>query len=281
LQGYIQHIPSAPLNRYIYDFYYIEGSAPYPRLKVFPMPVVQLMVNFGDAFQLQQPDQSEPRTACTESCWTGLWSTYHIVHWPPAVQMLGVHFKPGGAYPFLRLPLSELHNLVVPLDAIWGHDAAEIRERLYLAATVQEKFALFERLLLARLDEGRHGLNVVQKAIGQIVQQHGALSIRRLSDDIGISQKHLGTQFKRIVGVSPKELARCYRFARVLNSIDLTRPVDWTLLAHQASFYDQSHFNKDFLAFTGHRPGDYLRLRRHIHAENPEQAQNLGQLPIG
>ncbi len=277
---YTRYVPSPPLNSYIYDLYYLNGPAPYPRLKVFPMPVLHLMVNFGDDFQVQEPQQAEPFATCTESWSVGLWSTYHIVDWPLNVQFFGVHFKPGGAYPFLQLPLSDLHNQVVSLDAIWGNDAAELRERLYAAPTIEAGFALFERLLLARLCETPHGLDVVEYAIAEIARRHGALSIRALSDHIGISQNHLGTQFKRLVGIPPKELARCYRFARVVCSIDTGQPVDWMLLAHQCGYYDQSHLNKDFVAFTGHSPTDYLWLRRRFHSEHPEQAKNLGQMPI-
>jgi AraC-like DNA-binding protein len=120
----------------------------------------------------------------------------------------------------------------------------------------------------------------VHYAIAEIAGHHGALSIRALSDQIGITQNHLATQFKRIVGVPPKELAQFYRLAHVLRSIDPSQPVDWALIAHQSGFYDQSHFNKEFVAFTGHSPTNYLRLRRLVCAQDPEQAQQLGQLPI-
>jgi AraC-like DNA-binding protein len=277
---HISYIPSHPLNDFIYDLYYIDGRAPYPRLKVFPMPVSHLILNLGDAFRWHGPGQAERAALSTESCWVGLWSQHYIVDWPLNVRFFGVHFKPGGAYPFLQFPLSELHNQVVSLDAIWGKFAAEIRERLYVAPTIQGGLALLERLLLARLAETLHGLDVVQYAVREIALHPGAISIPALSDRIGISQNHLGTQFKRIVGVPTKELTRVYRFAHALRSIDPAQPVDWAQVAQSSHFYDQSHFNKDFLAFTGYSPGDYLRRRRRFHSENPEQAHELGYLPV-
>jgi AraC-like DNA-binding protein len=278
--AYTSYIPSYPLNDYIYDLYYIEGPAPYPRLKVFPMPVLHLILNLGDDFRWYRSGQAERDAARTESCWVGLWSQHFIVEWPSNVRFYGVHFKPGGASPFLQFPLSELHNQVVPLDAIWPRFAAEIRERLYAAPTIQAGLALLERRLLARLCETITGLDLVQYAVGDIVRHRGTRSIRALSDSIGISQNHLSTQFKRIVGIPPKELARFYRFAHVLRSIDPTQQVDWAHLAQSSHFYDQSHFIKDFTAFTGYSPGDYLRRRQRFHAENPEQAHNLGQMPV-
>jgi AraC-like DNA-binding protein len=209
-----------------------------------------------------------------------MWSKYYVVDWPLPVRFYGVHFKPAGIYPFLRLPLSELHNQVVPMDAIWGHFAAEIRERLDAVPTPQAGLALLERMLLERLAEAPYGLDVVQYAIGQIDRQHGVLSIGALSDHIGISQNHLLTQFKRMVGVSPKELARFYRFAHVVCSIDPSESVDWGRIAHNSRFYDLSHLNKDFVEFTGLNPTDYLRLRRRFYMEKPEHALDVGPLPI-
>jgi AraC-like DNA-binding protein len=111
--------------------------------------------------------------------------------------------------------------------------------------------------------------------MAEIARRHGALSIRELSESMGMSQKHLIVQFKQMVGFTPKELGRLYRFADILASIDLTQPVNWTLVAHQFRYHDQSHFIRDFKEFTGHTPTDYLRLRRQMHAKNPDRTQHL------
>jgi AraC-like DNA-binding protein len=276
----ILHIPSPPLNDYIKNLYYVDGLAPYSHEKILPDPGLDLKINLGGAVQAYEADQAKPFASCSDSWCVGLWSASHVVDWPPDMQFFGVTFKPGGAYPFLQLPLSELHNQVVPLDAIWGHSAAEIRERLYSAPTIRAQIALLEQVLLVHLREAPHGFNAVQYALAQIARQHGVLSIRALSDQMGISQNHLGTHFKRLVGGTPKELARLYRFGQVLRSIDPTQPFDWAEVAYQFCYYDQSHFNKDFVEFTGHNPTEYLRLRRRVHDENPQGAHYLRSLPI-
>ena len=277
---YIRYVPSPPLNAYIEDLYYLDGPAPYPRQKVLPVASSNLMINLGCSFDVYEPDQSKPFISCSDSWWVGVWGTYHSVDWPPNVQLFGAHFKPGRAYPFLQLPLSELNSQVVPLDVIWGRYAGEVRERLHAARTTQAGFALLEQQLLARLCEAPHSLDLVQYAVAEIARHQGALSIRALSDQLGISQNHLGTQFKRLVGIPPKEVARFYRFAHVLRLIDSAQPVDLTLIAHQSQFYDQSHFYKEFVGFTGHNPTEYVQLRRPVVIENPEHAHAYRNLPI-
>ncbi len=278
--AYIHHTPSPPLNTYIDGLFYLNGPMPLPRMKMLPMPALQLLFNFGGPVRVYEPNRGTASVTCTESWWVGMWTQSHITSWPLDAQFLGVRFKPGSAYPFLQLPLSELHNQFVPLDAIWGSFAAEIREQLADAKSLPARFALLERLLLARLGDVPYGLNVVQYGVAEIARQHGALSIGVLSDAIGISQNHLLTQFKRLVGVPPKALARLYRLKHTLGSIDPTQPIDWALIARQSGYYDQSHFNNDFMAFLGHTPTDYLRLCRQLHAANPKHAQLLRFLPI-
>jgi AraC-like DNA-binding protein len=207
---------------------------------------------------------------CAESWSVGLWNSYHLMDWSQNMQLLSVSFKPGGAYPFLQLPLSELHNQIISLDTIWGRWAAKIRDRLYSAPTVQSRFALLEQWLLARLRDGPHGLKAVQYAVAEIARRHGDLSIRTLSDQVGISQKHLITRFKQMAGGTPKELARIYRFRDVIFGLDATQPTRWGQVAHQHGYYDQAHFNQDFAAFTGHTPTEYMQLLRHAHSENPQ-----------
>jgi AraC-like DNA-binding protein len=278
---FISHTPAPPLSFYINSFYSPNETFPLPREKILPLPGLDLKINFGGVFQVYDENQGEPFTTLTESWVLGLWTKSHIVDWPEDLQYLGVNFKPGGAYPFLGLPLSELQNQVVSLDAIWGTFAAELRERLYDAPTIQARFALLEQFLLARLREPPPGLKFVQCAVAEIARHHGTLSIRELSERLGMSQKHLIVQFKQMVGCTPKELGRLYRFGDILASIDPTQPVDWTLVAHQFYFHDQSHFIRDFREFSGHTPTDYLRLLRQMHAEKPDRIQHLRLLPIG
>lgn len=277
--AYTSHAPSQSLAAYIDDFFYVDGPAFCQRLKIFPMPSQYVIVNLGEPIHVYGLDRTGLISTCTESCWAGLWSSCHIVDWPPNARVFGVHFKLAGAAPFLRLPLSELHDQVISLDAIWGRDAAIIRERLY-DSSIEEGFALLDDFFRSKLCEPLRGLDIVQFAVGEIARPHGELSIQILSDRIGISQNHLKNQFKRTIGVSPKKLARVYRFAHLLDAIEPSRPVDWVLVAHQAGYYDQSHFNKEFAAFTGVTPTTYLRQRRGPGMRQLAPLDTIGQLLV-
>src|SRR5262249_44655375 len=90
--AHTRYVPAPPLNAYIDNLYYLDGPAPYRRQKVLPHPSFNLMVNLGQTFQVYDSVQAQPLVTCSESWWVGLWSKYHIVDWPPNVQVYGVHF---------------------------------------------------------------------------------------------------------------------------------------------------------------------------------------------
>jgi methylphosphotriester-DNA--protein-cysteine methyltransferase len=82
-----------------------------------------------------------------------------------------------------------------------------------------------------------------------------------------------------IVGVTPKRLARIYRFAATVLAIDPAGPVDRLELAGRAGYYDQAHFGHDFRTFTGLTPTRYLDVRRRFLREHPGHPLDVGPLP--
>ncbi len=233
--------------------------------RILPLPILDFKINLGEPIKMYETEIGRDReTELQESWWVGIYTVPHQVDWLTDVRFYGARVKASGAFPLLKLPLSDLHNEVVGLDCIWGKGVGEIREQLATAPTIGAGFRLLEQFLFNGLYDAPHGLDIVQYAVQHISRQQGALSIRALSDHIGISQNHLGTLFKRIVGIPPKDFARLVRFESVLQTFDALswEAVDLGDMAHQFGYYDQSHFNKDVMAYTGASPTDLLARRR-------------------
>jgi AraC-like DNA-binding protein len=278
---YVTRVPRPPLDGLIDDLYCLTGQAPYSRMLVPPMPSAHLMITLTDKLLIHDAAPGVPLADCADGWFMGMWTRHYAVDWPTPVRLVGVHFKPWGVHPFTGIPMTELRDRVVPVEAIWGGFAGEVIERLHAAPTPEVALALLEKLLWTRLcDAPPPGLSLVQDVSGRISGTHGAVSIGSLSSVAGVSINHLGTQFNRHVGVPAKRIARIYRFAWVVRSLDPAGLVDWSELAHRAGYYDQSHFNKEFAAFTGLNPTEYLHLRRRFLQENPGHALDLGPLPV-
>ena len=156
----------------------------------------------------------------------------------------------------------------MPVDAVWQRSLDRIRNQAGDIASPAGTLRVLEEELRSRLAGApSRGLGLVQHAGGRLEASHGAVPVGALADAAGVSGNHLATQFKSHVGVTPKRVARIYRFARLIVSVDALRPVDWPGLAQTAGYFDQAHFSREFKDFTGHTPTEYLALRRRFPAE--------------
>lgn len=272
------HLPAYPLNQFIECFWYVDTIVPYTREKILPTGTIELMINFGAPHR--KYNQSETSFDLMTESWVAGFQTDYIVNEPVAeTEMMGVRFKPGGAYPFLGNTVNELSNTVVELETLWGIEAADLREQLWERSTVHGRFALLQEHLLERLATDLYGLEAVQYAVQTLDQFNGRLSIRELSNHVGMSQKHLIHQFKKMVGVSPKQVARVLKLQKVLHLIDPAEPVNWSEIAHSCDYYDQAHFNRDFKSFTGLTPAAYVELRQ-MHFGEVTQGEEVHFVPI-
>ena len=274
----MSRVPRPPLGGLIDDLYYLEGPPPYPRLTLPPMPSAVLIVNLGAPFRIRGGTDIEAAEYADGVVITTL-TRAMTFGYPPATESVGVHFKPWGLAPFLRLPAFELRDRPLTLEEAWGRPAtAELREQLAMAAGPEEMLALLEAELVRRMSETA-GLGLVRHTSGVIAAAAGAVPIGELTAAAGVSSTHLAQRFKAVVGVTPKRLARTYRFAATVRGIDPAGPVDWLEVAGRAGYYDQAHFGNDFRSFTGLTPTRSLDVRRRFLREHPGHPLDVGPLP--
>ncbi|MCC3765024.1 helix-turn-helix domain-containing protein [Glycomyces sp. TRM65418] len=265
---YVGRVPAPPLDRFIDDVYSLTGAPRHRRLNVPPMPSAHLFVNLGGPARLWDSDPAVPPAVVADGWFMGVWTRRFVVEYPDRVRLVGVHFKPWGMSAFVDVPATELRDRWVPVDAVWSRSLDRIRNRVGDTASADETLRVLEEELLRRLAEGPpRGLDLVRHVGGRLAAAHGAVPVAALTDAAGVSSTHLAAQFKSHIGIPPKRLARIYRFARLILSVDARAPVDWSALAHAAGYFDQAHFSREFKDFTGHTPTAYLELRRRFPAE--------------
>jgi AraC-like DNA-binding protein len=175
--------------------------------------------------------------------------------------IIGVQFKAGGGFPFFGGPSDELRNRHVALDQVWGASGASVRDRLWEATTPRQRFRIVEDALLAGRRDRLAPHRAVRYALAAFDRSTGADRIAEVVTRIGISSRRFAEVFRSEVGLSPKAFCRIRRFNEVLTRIERQSEVDWAAVALSCGYFDQSHFNHDFRAFSGLSPSDYLRDR--------------------
>jgi AraC-like DNA-binding protein len=276
---YLGRTPAPPLDRFIDDVYCLTGVPRHRRVNVPPMPSAHLFINLGGPVRLYDSDPAVPPAVFTDGWFMGVWTRRFLIEYQPPVRVVGVHFKPWGLSPFVAIPSSELRDRWLPVDAVWPRSLDRMRGRIAGARSTGEILWILEDELRSRLVPApSRGLALVDHTAGRLEASWGAVSIGALTDGAGVSGNHLATQFKSHLGLTPKRMARIYRFARLILSVDARRPVDWSRLAQAAGYFDQAHFSKEFKDFTGHTPTAYLALRRRFPAQ-PGFPPDNGPMP--
>ena len=275
---YVSRVPRPPLDGLIDDLYYLEGVSPYARLTLPPMPSALLIVNLGAPFLIRAGSDIET-AAYADGCVITTPTRAFDFGYPLRTRSVGVHFKPWGLAPFLPMPASVLCDRPVTVEQVWGRPAiADLRDRLATADGPNAMLTLLEEELRRRLSEPA-GLGLVRHTSSIIAATSGAVAIGDVGVAAGVSSTHLAQRFKEIIGVTPKRLARTWRFTAAVFSINHAEPIDWADLAGRAGYFDQAHFGHEFREFTGLTPTRYVEVRQRFLREHPGHALDGWPLP--
>jgi AraC-like DNA-binding protein len=241
--------PPAPLDTFVDFFWIYEGyAAPHQREQVMPVPTLDVVFTLD----------SSGRALSGVS---GARSKAFLLDTSLPFSAIGIHFRPGGGFPFFGIPAGELHNQAVSLEALWPGFAGLVSDQLWEARSAEARFLILERALLARARGQLDRHPAVMRAMALFDRSHGAVSVGDAVRRAGVSQRRLIELFWNEVGLSPKRYCRVRRFNDVLRRIEPLGDVDWTDVAQVCGYFDQAHFNHDFRAFAGLTPSEYLRRR--------------------
>lgn len=258
--------PRPPLDRFVDVFWYFRGAANgacrQGKERALPDGCLQLVINLReDRHRIYDRQDFQVRAEVNGCLIVGPQSEYSVIDTTADMHLTGVHFKPGGAYPFLAPPAAELHGKQVPLDSVWGSSTSELRERLLEAPDVQQRFDVLEDALLTRATRALECHAAVRFAIERIEAGPSASTIAAVVEQTGLSPRHFIEIFRQQVGLTPKLFCRVRRFQQALACIASSRPVRWTDVALDAGYFDQAHFIHDFRAFSGISPSMYRESR--------------------
>jgi AraC-like DNA-binding protein len=176
-------------------------------------------------------------------------------------RMMGVQFRPGGAWPFFGPAASAFADRHVALDDVWGADAERLHQRLVAAPAPENKFDILLAALLGRAPKEFRHHPAVSHALRSFARAPHRIRVETVARETDLSAKKFIQVFSEQVGFRPKLYLRILRFQRALLQISAARHVDWGDVVERNGYYDQSHFIRDFGEFSGLSPGVYLRRR--------------------
>lgn len=224
-----------------------------------PSPVVPLIINFGPAYRVSGPGGCGPM-ATLASFAAGLYSGYALVEASGLTSGLQVNFTPLGARRFFGLPLGEMADRSVDLADLLG-GANRLVEQLAALPSWSARCGLLDALITARLAEAPPPPPHVAHAWRRLCETNGRIGAGALAAELGCSRKHLAAGFRDQLGLPPATAGRVLRFGRALRLLERDARPRWAQIALCCGYFDQAHFNREFRAFTGRTPREFLRRR--------------------
>jgi AraC-like DNA-binding protein len=255
--------PQLPLSQFVENMWLVQGFvADYTREKILPDGAIELIFDLDPAPKSIFEDEASEGFRTVKKAWiSGERTRYIVIGAARNQSMVGVRFRPGGAYPFFRFPISELTESVTELDLIWGRLVDEIRDQLAAIESPDERLLCLESVLLRQVQRTLEPNRLIAFAVNQLQHSPQFLAIRDLASMVGITQKHLISQFEKVVGLRPKSFARVCKFQKVISTIEQRSELEWSAIASDCGYYDQAHFIKEFQAFSGLNPSAYVAQR--------------------
>jgi AraC-like DNA-binding protein len=260
---YLTYVPRPPLSQFVHLLWLYEGyTQAHAKERVLPTGEMQIVVNLlEDKFRIYDRDDTNRCQTLNGSLISGAHSEYVVIGTAEQTCMLGVYFKPGGAFPFLRMPVGELRDATVSLDTLWDAAAVDLRDQLLEAPTHLDRFKLMERVLLAELSRGYDPSGAVGFALRRFMTEPQLSTVAAVTEQIGLSPKRFIQAFRDRTGFTPKVFCRIRRFQQALGRMESSQEVEWANVALDCGYFDQAHFIHDFRAFSGINPTSYLAHR--------------------
>jgi AraC-like DNA-binding protein len=276
---YLGRAPAPPLDAFIERIWYCSDSPEHTLERVLPGGgALDLIINLvEDEIRTYDPVNPSLVRVRSGSVVSGTCTRPYLCDPRQRASVLGVHFRPGGAFPFLGISPSEIVDAHVELGDLWGCSGRNLRERLLEAGSPRERLGIVEAALLARLRGARPQHPAARAAVAAFRSGGNEVRVAEVATAVGLSHRRFVEVFEREVGLTPKFYVRLQRFHRVKQLVAARgEPSSWATFAIDCGYFDQSHMIRDFVEFAGMSPKGYLEGRssettfdHFVHAYRP------------
>lgn len=234
---------------------YHERTGSFSVRRELPHAEGVMIVNLGPPIAITGGDGRRLRLGPAEAFVAGVHLRPALSHSSGVQAGMHVHLSLLTLRRLLGIPMDEMIDRVVPLDALLGAEARSLGSALVEAGTRGERIALLDAALTRRLARCAP-VRANQAHALALLRTRPDLNIAEIARDIGWSRKHLASRVRDATGVGPRSYRRLIRFARLTAAIG--DAPDWAALAADIGYCDQSHLIREFSEFAGMTPTQFV-----------------------
>lgn len=249
------------LKRYIRYYWYTTGYIEDdPGQQLLPMDHSDLIIQFRGAFlYLINNKVFKPKTVLFHGFRT---KSIKVVqnHYGEA---FGISFEPWGIYAFIGVPMSQFMDRVVNLSEVnpgLTQSLENIVESHRELKTEKDLNALKESIEIFLMKERKVSKTYLDSiSIFEAFCTEDSVIIKDFCENQGIQRRKLERDFKKYIGVNPKDFLRIRQFEASSRVILKNEDERLTDIAVDSNYYDQSHFAKSFKEYTHHTPSEFKK----------------------
>lgn len=263
---YVPYVPQGILADTLDAMFYLKGYSPEHDIeRLVPDGKIAIVLVFdGQQRFVYDNELLTPLQTCENAWISGMHTGFISISALKNTELLAIQFKVGKAFPFINQPLDTLQDRVVPaqemqINKILGNEILALKDAVSSTSDPKDKLDRVAQWLTNRYDKQLLPSEPISNAIQQIIANPVVPTIKKVMNRNVYSKKHFIHLFKKHVGLSPKALQRVLRFARVLTLIQEEKQIQWAQISYECGYFDQSHFIKDFLHFSGYNPAAFLK----------------------
>jgi AraC-like DNA-binding protein len=259
LAVYVVRFPARPLQLFIECFWFLRTEVSPPQQleeHIFTDGRADIVLSFGSPYLRSRAGREDHAQLVRSNLDAQRRYPVNIIQ-QGQIDLIGVRFRPGGLAAFVRVPVGELDGLTLGLRDVFGQAGDDLEQRLYEAAGRHDlQVRLLNGFFMGMLEVPEEH-ELVAHVAATIERQRGQVSVHGLGDMYGYSIRTLDRQFRQVMGFPPKFYARTVRFRHALNCLVHDPAVEWVDIVATCGYYDQPHFIKEFVEFTGTQPEAY------------------------
>lgn len=187
----------------------------------------------------------------------GIATSYTDLVFSGYIDFICIIFQPAGAKAFFKIPLNELNNSHVSLDALNDTDLLELEQRLNDTANDTSCIRLIEQFLLRRIGRLNEYENKRVNAVLHSIHC-GETNVDRLAGTACLGYKQFKRVFTENIGTNPKDFLQVTRFRKLHHLLQQHTTMSISQLADECSYYDKSHLIKELKEYSGFTPTELL-----------------------
>lgn len=216
-----------------------------------PCSFVPIIVDLDSGWTVSYGDAVSHRL---DSFVAGVTDAVVLVGHGGSARCLQIDLTPLGARRLLGVPMSELANTTVPVEAVLGAFGGVLVQRIGNAPTWHDRFALVDSALRRRLADAPEVDVGVAWSLRRIEASGGNLAIGDLAGELGWSHRKLIARYRDAIGLPPKTVARIVRFEGLTAAVTRAPDADWSDTAVACGFFDQAHLAREVRDMAGVTP---------------------------